>query len=160
MVTEASIENYQVRPHPYLGAWVTALESKLEFALLDYFSSNADQSVIFQNNVKSYIYTLSQFWQRPESCAEAVESDLVGLLSKRFKRAEVSVVSKILPEDDSKFDLHIEISVSDGQKQGAKSRVIVFSENGQLMKYVKLNNQGDVIYDSSRQYVQYNDRGL
>lgn len=140
-------EKEPIRPYPSLDGWEFGIEAKLESILLSYFTANKDQTLIFNNRVSSFIYTLSENWQKPYDCAVSVEGELNNLMSAYFHKSSVQVSSVDDEDNPSRFNLNIEITVGDNITGIYNTRQVTFIEDGKLMKFLQYNNEGQLIHE-------------
>ena len=87
----ATTDQRKTVPYPNLDTWTFTLESKVASILLDYFTSNYDQSNMFMGKIRSFVYTAAQYNHDPMGCANAVQDDLTNLFGYYFEESQVTV---------------------------------------------------------------------
>ena len=140
----ATTDQRKTVPYPNLDTWTFTLESKVASILLDYFTSNYDQSNMFMGKIRSFVYTAAQYNHDPMGCANAVQDDLTNLFGYYFEESQVTVKHKDAEEDNGKYDLYINIEVKDTRERITQSRVIQI-DGTRLARMLKYNNEGVLI---------------
>lgn len=140
----ATTDQRKTVPYPNLDAWTFTLESKVASILLDYFTSNYDQSNMFMGKIRSFVYTAAQHNHNPMGCANAVQDDLTNLFGYYFEESQVTVNHKDTEEDNGKYDLYIDIEVKDTRERINQSRIIKI-DGTRLARMLKYNNEGVLI---------------
>lgn len=140
----ATTDQRKTIPYPNLDTWTFTLESKVASILLDYFTSNYDQSNMFMGKIRSFVYTAAQHNHNPMGCANAVQDDLINLFGYYFEESQVTVNHKDTEEDNGKYDLYIDIEVKDTRERINQSRIIKI-DGTRLARMLKYNNEGVLI---------------
>lgn len=140
----ATTDQRKTVPYPNLDTWTFTLESKVASILLDYFTSNYDQSNMFMGKIRSFVYTAAQYNHNPMGCANAVQDDLTNLFGYYFEESQVIVNHKDTEEDNGKYDLYIDIEVKDTRERINQSRIIKI-DGTRLARMLKYNNEGPLI---------------
>lgn len=140
----ATTDQRKTVPYPNLDTWTFTLESKVASILLDYFTSNYDQSNMFMGQIRSFVYTAAQHNHNPMGCANAVQDDLTNLFGYYFEESQVTVNHKDTEEDNGKYDLYIDIEVKDTRERINQSRIIKI-DGTRLARMLKYNNEGVLI---------------
>ena len=140
----ATTDQRKTVPYPNLDTWTFTLESKVASILLDYFTSNYDQSNMFMGKIRSFVDTAAQYNHDPMGCANAVQDDLTNLFGYYFEESQVTVNHKDAEEDNGKYDLYINIEVKDTRERITQSRVIQI-DGTRLARMLKYNNEGVLI---------------
>ena len=142
----ATTDQRKTVPYPNLDTWTFTLESKVASILLDYFTSNYDQSNMFMGKIRSFVYTAAQYNHDPMGCANAVQDDLTNLFGYYFEESQVTVNHKDAEEDNGKYDLYINIEVKDTRERITQSRIIQI-DGTRLARMLKYNNEGVLIHE-------------
>ena len=140
----ATTDQRKTVPYPNLDTWTFTLESKVASILLDYFTSNYDQSNMFMGKIRSFVYTAAKHNHNPMGCANAVQDDLTNLFGYYFEESQVTVNHKDTEEDNGKYDLYIDIEVKDTRERINQSRIIKI-DGTRLARMLKYNNEGVLI---------------
>lgn len=138
-------ETTYTTPYPNLDAWTITLESKVSSMLLDYFTTNYDQSTVFTGKIISFLYTVSEYNHNPVGCADAVRADLATLCGRYFQDSEVMVDYIDDPSGNGKYDLDIRIEVKDKDSGRANFNRIIKIEGTRLARMLKYNNEGVLV---------------
>lgn len=134
-------------PYPALDGWYVTLEAKLEKILMDYLTSNYDQSTVFMGQIRSFSYTLAQTGHSPYLCAETVREDISILLNRYMRKASVEVTHKDIVEGGTGYALYIDIKVSDFGSESLKSKRLLETDGQSILRFMTANNDGEYIDD-------------
>lgn len=111
------------------AGWVSDIVTKAT-SLMDYFlTSEESQSQLFRGNISSLPYLVQQHGNEPYRLEERTQSTLTRYLSKYFEEAQVRVSADNLESEDGRYNLTIDITLTDAGRQHSFGSLIEVGES-------------------------------
>lgn len=110
------------------SGWLADITT-LSMALMEYFiSSDNSQSEFYFGHVSSLPYLVRQYGSNPSLLSSSVETTLRNYFSKYFDNV-IASVSYNEPQDNGRYNLNIDIMLTDGNTQHRLQRIIAVAES-------------------------------
>lgn len=92
--------------------WAKTTKEQVTELFNHYTESGHSQSVIYRDNIKSYAFTLAQYYQHPELMTSQIETDLRNLFSSIFPEGvDVTSTWKWDTDSDVRYVITIALRV-------------------------------------------------
>lgn len=92
--------------------WAKTTSEKITELMNHYTEAGWSQSVIYRGNIKSYAFTVAQYYQQPEMLCSQVETDLLRLFGNVFTEGvEVEARYEFVQDSDIRFNVIISLRV-------------------------------------------------
>ena len=124
-------------------AWIDDPKAILSYVMSCYLLTDAAQTYVFQNNVKSLPQTYHRFINDPSGMATAVRSELSEMLGYYFAHAEVSTQVREISVKHYAIALHAVVLTEDGARHNLAKVMELDSQN--LRKILDVNNYGNAL---------------
>ena len=98
--------------------WARTPQEKIRELMNHYTESGVSQSIVYAGNIKSMAAQQANYAQDPDGMAAQVKNDLNELYGNIFPEGvEVDVEPSFLADSTVRFQLNIELRVTDGGKE-------------------------------------------
>lgn len=121
-------------------SWVSDPRTILSYVVTSYMLTDAAQTLVFTNNLKSLPYTYHLHINNPEAMALAISDELTQLLNVYFQYSEVTTTSELLSGSAYSITIRATAVTELGEKYDLAKTMEIDGNN--LRNVINLNNLG------------------
>lgn len=120
--------------------WVSDPRAILSYVITSYMLTDAAQTQVFTNNIKSLSQTYYLHINDPDAMASAMISDLTSSLSYYFANVEVNARAKEITSKYYSIVLQVSAITDEGERIDLAKTMEI--DSGNLRKVININNFG------------------